>query len=194
MIFYNKKSTWKTQIDVDIKELEKYKNSYNKKITLCNIYLNNMDNIKNDDISKEGLNIQELTKKIQDFKVKVQKIDNNINVLNSFLQNNNEQGKLEIEKDVINKYNQEYNEIRNDYIDNSLSEEDITIEYINGLINNFTTIFEKMRKDHKIEVKNEINVNLVKEDNEIKNNDTLLISEKQEKVVLPYTAKEVKDF
>ena len=229
MIVYNKKNSCKSQISEDIKELEKYKNSYNKRIILYNIYLNTMDIFKSDSISKEGLNSQELNNKIQNFNAQVQKIDNNINILNGLLQSSDEQGKLTIEKKVINKYNQKYREIRNNYINNSLLEEDITTEYINGLINDFTTTFEKMKQSHKAEIENIISQNkvnaiqnaeyekepvehaetleeieddnkmntnienIVNENNELKNNNTLLISEKEGKVVLPYTAKEVKE-
>ena len=190
----------------DYKELEKYKNSYNKKISLYNIYLDTMSAFEDGIIEANELNKEELESKKNNFQIQINKIDSNLELLNSFFKNVDAEGNIKAQKKEINKYNQKYKEIKNNYINNSISEEDVTTNYINGLTADLSKTLEKMKDEYELEkekiINEKIDTKLVEENkldnNEknrlnIKNNDTLLISEKLGKVILPYKAEEVLD-
>lgn len=205
MLFNNNKNL-KKQIEKDYKELEKYKNSYNKKISLYNIYLDTMSAFEDGIIEANELNKEELESKKNNFQIQINKIDSNLELLNSFFKNVDAEGNIKAQKKEINKYNQKYKEIKNNYINNSISEEDVTTNYINGLTADLSKTLEKMKDEYELEkekiINEKIDTKLVEENkldnNEknrlnIKNNDTLLISEKLGKVILPYKAEEVLD-
>ena len=205
MLLYNNKNL-KKQIENDYKELEKYKNSYNKKISLYNIYLDTMSAFEDGIIEANELNKEELESKKNNFQIQINKIDSNLELLNSFFKNVDAEGNIKAQKKEINKYNQKYKEIKNNYINNSISEEDVTTNYINGLTADLSKTLEKMKDEYELEkekiINEKIDTKLVEENkldnNEkkglnIKNNDTLLISEKLGKVILPYKAEEVLD-
>ena len=211
MIFYNEKN-YKKQIKTDYKQLEDYKNSYNKRISLYNIYLDTIPAFEDGIIENNKLNKEELENKVKSFQIQINKIDSCLDLLNNFLKKVDITGK--INNNVLIKYNQEYSEISNDYINNSVGGEQITMNYINGLMADVAQTIEKAKEKNEIEKilnektntqlteKNTINVmqeqqteNCVKEnitkDCQLKNNDTLLISEKINKVILPYRVEEV---
>ena len=205
MLFNNNKNL-KKQIEKDYKELEKYKNSYNKRISLYNIYLDTMSVFEDGITEANKLNKEELEKKKNNFQIQINKIDSNLELLNSFFKNVDAEGNIKAQKKEINKYNQKYKEIKNNYINNSISEEDVTTNYINGLTADLSKTLEKMKDEYELEkekiINEKIDTKLVEENkldnNEknrlnIKNNDTLLISEKLGKVILPYKAEEVLD-
>lgn len=205
MLFNNNKNL-KKQIEKDYKELEKYKNSYNKKISLYNIYLDTMSAFEDGITEANKLNKEELENKKNNFQIQINKIDSNLELLNSFFKNVDAEGNIKAQKKEINKYNQKYKEIKNNYINNSISEEDVTTNYINGLTADLSKTLEKMKDEYELEkekiINEKIDTKLVEENkldnNEknrlnIKNNDTLLISEKLGKVILPYKAEEVLD-
>ena len=209
MLFYNNKNL-KKQIENDYKELENYKNSYSKRISLYNIYLDTMSVFEDGITEANKLNKEELENKKNNFQIQINKIDSNLELLNSFLKNVDAKGNINAQKKEINKYNQKYKEIKNNYINNLISEEDVTTNYINGLTADLSKTLEKMKDEYEIEkekiINEKIDTKLVEENelysdeksNEenilnIKNNDTLLISEKLGKVILPYKAKEVLD-
>lgn len=175
MVFYNNKK-YKKQIKTEYKELEKYKDSYNKKISLYNIYLDTMQVFEDGIIEGNKLNKEELENKIKIFQIQINEIDNNLDFLNNLLKNIDTHGKINIEKKVLDKYKRNYSEISNNYINNSVCEEEITINYINGLM--------------AAGIINCVEENITKND-QLKNNNTLLISEKLGKVILPYRAEEV---
>ena len=149
MIFYNDKNIRK-QIELDYKELENYKNSYSKRISLYNTYLDTMQVFEDGIAERNNLNKEDMENKKQVFQTQINKIDNNLELLTNLLKNIDSTGNIGVEKKILNKYNQKYKEIRNNYIDET--------------------------EDKEIH---------------IKNNNTLLISEKQGKVILPYKAEEV---
>ncbi len=215
MIFYNDKNIRK-QIELDYKELENYKNSYSKRISLYNTYLDTMQVFEDGIAERNNLNKKDMENKKQVFQTQINKIDNNLELLTNLLKNIDSTGNIGIEKKILNKYNQKYKEIRNNYIVNSIFEEQLTENYINGLMTDLAKTLEKMKEEHEKEmekilteksifqyetekkvnvIQEEQTVNYIeeKEDKEIhmKNNNTLLISEKQGKVILPYRAEEV---
>ena len=226
MVFYNDKKI-KNQIESDYKELENYKNSYSKRISLYNLYLDTMQVFENGIIEKNNLNKEKLEEKIKVFQIQINKINSNLELLSNLLNDINATGNINIEKKILNKYNQKYKEIKNKYIANSVSEEQITESYIYALMADLSKTLEKMKeeyikdmnkiieekenskyaeekndmqyaedkensamqKENKIETKEEKANKTV----QLKNNNTLLISEKLGKVILPYKAKEVLD-
>lgn len=215
MIFYKDKKI-KKQIESDYKELENYKNSYSKRISLYNTYLDTMQVFEDGIVERNNLNKEDIENKKQVFQIQINKIDSNLELLASLLKNIDSTGNVGVEKTTLNKYNQKYKEIRNNYIINSVFEEQITEKYINGLMADLAKTLEKMKEEHVKEmekvltekaniqyvtekkenvIQEEQIVNYIeeKEDKEIhiKNNNTLLISEKQGKVILPYKAEEV---
>lgn len=127
-------------------------------------------------IEGNKLNKEELENKIKIFQIQINEIDNNLDFLNNLLKNIDTHGKINIEKKVLDKYKRNYSEISNNYINNSVCEEEITINYINGLMSSG--------------IINCVEENITKND-QLKNNNTLLISEKLGKVILPYRAEEV---
>ena len=248
MIFY-KDEKIKERIESDYEELENYKKSYIKRISLYNRYLDTLQIFENAIDKKNDLNKEEIENKKQIFQTQINKIDSSLELLAIALKNIETTGEIGIEKNKINRYNQKYKEIRNNYVKNSVFEEDITEKYISELMTDLTKTLEKMKEEHtkemeKILVEKENtqyvtdkNENIIQEDqtdkneniiqenqtdkNEdiiqedqtdkkeniiqenqivsnieekkthIKNNNTLLISEKQGKVILPYKAEEV---
>ena len=201
MIFYNEKN-YKKQIKTDYKQLEDYKNSYNKRISLYNIYLDTIPAFEDGIIENNKLNKEELEKKIKSFHIQINKIDSCLDLLNNFLKKVDITGKIKINNNILIKYNQEYSEISNDYINNSVGGEQITMNYINGLMADVAQTLEKTKeKNEKINIQLTENkaINVMQEDQaenitkdcQLKNNDTLLISEKINKVILPYRAEEV---
>ena len=173
MIIYNTKESFKNQINKDFEELEIYKNSYNKKIELYNIYLNSM-NLLEDSKIKNQLNV---------FNTQIQKIDRNLKILTDFKEMNDTLEEPNIEKNKIKKYNKKYNEIKNNFISNSIFEESIMLDYIETQAKT-----QQYASNEKTDVEKNI-----EETKKIENNDTLLISEIQNKVILPYTSKEIEE-
>lgn len=206
MIFCNN-NNYKEQIKINYIELEGYKNSYNKRISLYNTYLDTMQVFENEVIEKNKLNKEELENKIKIFQNQINKIDTNLYLLNDLLKRIDIIGEINIDKRVLNQYNQEYIEIRNNYINNSVGEEQITTNYTNGLMDDLAKTLERVKEEHEIEMEKVLNqktniqlteekgINFMQENitknSQLKNNDTLLISEKLGKVILPYKVEEI---
>ena len=194
MIDYKNKDKLKAQITDNINELIKIKTSYNEKVKLYNNYIETIDSFEEENTIKKELSIQELNKRIDIFNTQIDMINNNLNILKDFLNDHEIESKKDTEKKVIINFNEQYEDIKNNYINNCFLEDDITNKYINCLVSDFETYLKKIKEVDKdknkkttsINVENHISIN-----NEIKNNDTLLISEKEGKVILPYTKKEV---
>ena len=223
MLFYNDKKN-KEEILQESKELEDYRNSYSKKIELSNLYKYNMN------IFKNGLNKEEIENKIRIFQEQINIINYNLELVQEWTKEAEKNEYIKIDKDILYNYTQDYKQIKKNYISNSIYEEKITADYIDGLMNELaiTNKKKKERNTFKIdidEIIKDINTNIVKinstdeknlldigenntnnsnsnvdsvktsdtteEDNKLKNNDTLLISENIGKVILPYTVEEV---
>ena len=210
MIALKKDMPLKIQLQNDIQELENYKNIYMQKIYEYKEgtnYINSLLKEKQctqmtDTLSKNS------EEKIKIYNTQVLKIERNLEILNDLMERIDNLSKGELTK-IINKYNKKFNEIkRNIYINIFNSEPNL--EYnIKQNIQEKNNLYEKAKKEiesndiKKDETKEEkvrdINNNLthvensedINEKNEIQNNDTLLISEILNAVVLPYTAEEV---
>ena len=219
MIIYYKKNSWKEQIDQDIIELNKYKDLYENRINLYYIYLDYINNNKDSNNDYSKINEQKINNSLTNFKNEIQIIDKNISLLNEMLNKCNTAKKMNLERKKIYSYNKKYEEIKNKFLNYYLSEDNTNVLFIKSVITESslkhekanekkTTEIEKTtKKSNKFEDKktsNSDNISEKKEistdnlqsdkntgENELKNNDTLLISEKLNKVILPYTAKEV---
>lgn len=199
MIVYNNQDL-KGQLLKDCVELEKYNNSYNEKIKLYNTFLGTMDIFKEENINRSYLNKENLNNKVIDFKNQVIYIEKCIGYINDLLSLEN----ISVDKNEIKTYNKNYKKIKNNYINNCLVEENITKNYVDGLMFSFARTVEEIQQDYdkkldKITNKTEEILNHTNENSMINNieqsrvvnNDTLLISEVLNKVVLPYTSKEI---
>ena len=147
MVFYNDKKI-KNQIESDYKELENYKNSYCKRISLYNLYLDTMQVFENGIIEKNNLNKEKMEEKIKVFQVQINKINSSLEVLTNLLNDINATGKTNVEKKILNKYNQKYKEIKNNYIANSIFEEQTTESYINALMSDLAKTLENMKEEY----------------------------------------------
>ena len=129
MIFYNDKNIRK-QIKLDYKKLENYKNSYSKRISLYNTYLDTMQVFEDGIAERNNLNKEDMENKKQVFQTQMNKIDNNLELLTNLLRNIDSTGNIGVEKKILNKYNKKYREIRNNYIVNSIFEEQLTEKFL----------------------------------------------------------------
>ena len=178
MIFYFKKNNIKKQIKKDREELNIFINYYNKNIYLYNTYINKIDCF----VEKNIINYE---RAVINLLIEIKKIKNMLIILTELENICESQNKRNIKK-IIKKYNKGYNIIKNNYMNNSILEQ-----------NNFINIIENFYKTEEYSSKiqgtkfNIENNPVTQKSNSIENNDTLLISETLGKVILPYTAKEV---
>ncbi|MBR3324689.1 MAG: hypothetical protein IKG14_01395 [Clostridia bacterium] len=220
MIIYYKKNSWKEQINQDIIELNKYKDLYENRINLYHVYLNYIKNHKDSNIEyRNKISEQELNNSLANFKKEIQIIDKNISLLDEMLSKCNLSKKMNLERKKIYSYNKKYEEIKDKFLNYYLSEDNTNVLFIKSVITESslkhekanekkTLVLEKtIEKSNKYDDKLISNVENTSEkkeistenlqsnkkigEKELKNNDTLLISEKLNKVFLPYTAKEV---
>lgn len=188
MIIYYRKNSWKEQIERDINELSKYKESYSNRILIYEVYL--ISKISSDSDSVKA-NKQAIEKMIGIFSEQIKILDKNINFLNEMLVKVSESKKAYLEKKMVYTYNHKYEKIKDTYINYSIIEENRIAQIIKSLIDNINTVIEE-KKQVKVDVeKDKVQVSEKMIRYNIKNNDTLLISEKTGKVILPYTSEEV---
>ena len=198
MIIYNDKNNWERQIKKDSEELIKYKNSYETKIRIYNMYLKDCTSY-----TISFLEERKIKEKLNFYKSQILKIDTSLNTLNDISFNKDV---VQIERKVFNKYNQKYKEIKDIYIDNVITDEEIIVKYVESVNSRLTAnsfikneYIEKEKKANSyMEFENKNENEIIEETNmelneklTVKNNDTLLISEKENKVLLPYTGEEV---
>ena len=190
MLFYNDKKN-REEILQESKELEEYKNSYSKKIILYKLYRDTMNVFKDEDNTNE-YSQKEIENKINTFQNQINIINSNLELLYDWEKEVNENEYLKIDNKTLNRYNQKNEEIKKNYISNSVCTEQITANYIDSLMNVLAITIEKNKEDNELKKRNLSEINDTNEnDYKIKNNDTLLISESTGKVTLPYTAEEV---
>ncbi|MBR1802569.1 MAG: hypothetical protein IJ777_01165 [Clostridia bacterium] len=207
MIVLKKDMPLKIQLQNDIQELENYKNTYMQKIYEYKEGTNYINSLlkeqectqMTDTLSKNS------EEKIKIYNTQVLKIERNLEVLNDMLENIDNLNKDELIKN-IKKYNKKYTEIKRNISINSINFEPNMVENFQQNIQekhieNKETKEEVVSNDMKNVLTNketmgDMNNNLSHiensdNNNEIQNNDTLLISEILNAVVLPYTAEEV---
>ena len=219
MIICNNNEDFKNQIDKNIIELEKYKNTYNNKLELYNIYSSSLNVFKNGQLKESFIKEDVIKNKNYIFTAQIKKIDYSLKILEELKNESN----ISEKKKKITQYNKKYKQIKANYIDNTIDEDKTTLLYINLLMNDFKETLNSVKKESakevfesKIETKTESenenkneNLNItksitvndplskIKEKNRKKieeiNNNTLLISEKLNKVVLPYTYNEIQE-
>jgi len=185
MIIYDTKENFIEQVNQDTKELENYKNSYNRKIELYTIYLNSVDFLADKCGEDENgiINYKDkITKKLDVFRTQILEVDEALKNLKEFLVVNENSEKHYRVNNEITQYNIKYMKIKDNFINNSIYEESIMLDYIKNQTNVVQHNYNEAIKTYNI-----------CEDETIVNNDTLLISETQNKVILPYTSKEIND-
>lgn len=206
MIIYKSHVPLRLQIKKNIQELNDYKDLYNQKILEYSQSVDYINKLLEKEQCKQMTNTlaQNSKEKIKIFNIQLSKIDRNLETLNNLKENLNTLDKNNLLK-IINRYNRKYKDIKNNLLINNFSlETDKLVNHMQELPN--TNLRVKNENLSKEEVKN-MNENIKEnmsennfEDtinsttniiNEIENNDTLLISEVLNKVLLPYTAKEV---
>ena len=183
MIINMYKGQLEENIYSDIEELRNYENVYKQKIEVGNNNLQSLYIVLEKEAEKENINILNLlidktTALIKEYNNQIYKINKNIALLEELLEKSSYLNEGII-RQTINMYNMEYQDIKKDFNSNIWSNEDSTI------IDDMETNEEyNNQMEDTIEIKNIENY-------AIENNDTLLISEILNKVVLPYTAEEV---
>lgn len=171
------------QIENEIHELKQYKTAFQQKLS---IYLKSAKNINEMIIADyEAQDIEYLHSlndriynSIKVFYKQIEKINKTISLL-YILKRESTIDSLKIN---IENYNEAYKNIKDNFIKNYIYEERVILDYITTPVK----IIEKDLEEEKNEIKNTIK-------NTIKNNPTLLISEIQNKVILPYTKEEVEE-
>lgn len=196
MIVYSEtKEDLLNYIHNDIEEIENIKTLYQNKLRVFEKYLIRL----NERIQKE-----EKVEEISIFIELLHKTENNLKYLRKQIEKSkrktvvlsnieNDIDKLDTKslKQRIKQYNQNYNSFKKELINHSIDDEKLTLQYIEKnilnktLINNSGNDFVK-KEDAELE-------GLKTDENIIKDNDTLLISEIQNKVILPYKVSELKE-
>ena len=165
----------KEQLNDEIMELKGIRRSYSNRIELC---IKCMESIRELREKTANIKIDTLYEKtegsLSDFLKAISVLDNAIASLERFQQEDS----LFTETNV-NEYNQMYSQIKKDYINNSIYNENIMIDFM-----------RMQNSNHQDEEKNETTFEIPISEN-IETNGTLLISELKGKVFLPYTKEEV---
>ena len=181
----NSKEELYEQIDKEIEELKQYKIAYQQKMR---IYLKSSKNI-NEKISNDyefqdikylnSINDQ-IFSSIKNINKQIKKINKKI----SFLYRLKNECNIEKLRTDIEKYNEDYKNIKNNFIKNSVYEDGVVLDYIEK-------IEKKVDEDTKVKKEDEDTKTEIKE--KIEDNPILLISEIQNCVILPYTGSEVEE-
>lgn len=195
MIVYSKtKEDLLNYIHNDIEKIENIKILYQNKLMVFEKYLIRLNERIQKEEKEEISIFTELLHNVEDnlkyFRKQIKKLKIKIAVLS-----NMENDIDEIDKDNfrrrIKRYNQTYNNLKKELIEYLIAQEQLTLQYIEKNIfseivtNNSNNDFVK-KEDAKLE---EIRIG----ENIIEDNDTLLISEIQNKVILPYKVSELKE-
>lgn len=196
MIVYSEtKEDLLNYIHNDIEEIENIKTLYQNKLRVFEKYLIRL----NERIQKE-----EKVEEISIFIELLHKTENNLKYMRKQIEKSKRKIVVlsNIENDIdkldknslkqrIKQYNQNYNSFKTELIKHSIDDEQLTLQYIEKnifsktLINNSGYDFVK-KEDAELE-------ELETDENMVKDNDTLLISEIQNKVILPYKVSELKE-
>lgn len=179
MIIYSKDNDIKNQLKSELEDLNLYKKSYNKKIELYEIFIKNSYNFENADI------------KLDELKNKIKKVDDLLNFINEA-----EKNFEVIDAEKIDQYNKDCEELKNTYINDSIADEEITVNCLKKVFSDFNKIEKETKEENNYSSSDKLDTdsNILSEGNsKIQNNDTLIISETQGIVKLPYRVEEVEE-
>lgn len=196
MIIYSKtKEDVLNHIYNDKEELKNIKILYQNKLKVFNKYLIKLNEKIQKEEKMEELNVLiELLYKTEEnlkyFRKQIKKSKRKIEVLHNIEQDIDKIDENSLEE-RIKQYNQNFNSFKKELIEHSIIEEQLALQYIEK------NIFNEIETNDKNNdfVKKE-DVKLEKKENDediIKDNDTLIISEIQNKVILPYKSEEIKE-
>lgn len=181
-------------INSEIEEIRNIKELYQNKLKVFEKYLT----ILNDRIQKE-----EKVEEINDFMEILHLTEENIKFFNKQIENATSKIAVlsKLEKDIdeykensfkqrINEYNEDYNNFKKEFVENLIIEEQLELQYIKKKV--FNEIILGNTSDFK--EKEDFNLEEINNDEDIiKDNNTLLISEIKDKVILPYKVSELKE-
>ena len=200
----------KNQLQYEIQKLKDYKNIYEQKIyeyKEVNNYINSLLK-EQQSVQMTEILLKNSKEKMNIYNSQILKIEGNLEIIYNLLENIDNLSKNKLTKS-INKYNKKYGKIEtniNIYIFNSEQNiENNSQQHIQEEQKVYKKTKEKVKSNDmennetKYEIIKDINNNLNNKENseninekiEIQNNDTLLISEILNAVVLPYTAEEI---
>lgn len=196
MIIYSKtKENVLNHIYNDKEELENIKILYQNKLKVFTKYLIKLNERIQKEEKMEELNVLiELLNRTEEnlkyFRKRIKKSERKIEVLHNIEQDIDKIDENSLEE-RIKQYNQNFNSFKKELIEHSIIEEQLALQYIEK------NIFNEIETNDKNNdfVKKE-DVKLEKKENDediIKDNDTLIISEIQNKVILPYKSEEIKE-
>ena len=160
------------QITDNIEELNRIKDSYQSKTEL---YIKSIDNVKklvesDDNNTNNKEQLQSIEGKMNEYKSVLDKyaevVNKSLSTLDTLKQN-------EVKDELLYEYNNYYNQVQNDFKEFNENGDGILKEY------------EKIQKNNepKVEEKNST----------VMNNPVLLVSELQNKVILPYKGEEIEE-
>lgn len=176
----------------DIGEMENIKTLYQNKIKVFEKYLINLnEKIQKEENPEEIRAFIELLHKVEDnlkyFRKQIEKSKRKITVLSNIEGDIDKIDKNSL-RQRIEQYNQSYNSFKKELVEHLIIQEQLTLRYIEkGIFREIVTNNSFIKKeDAKLE---EMKI----DENIIEDNNTLLISEIQNKVILPYTVSELKE-
>lgn len=179
----------------DIEEIENIKTLYQNKIKIFEKYLIRLNKrIQKEEKIEEISTLIELLhiteESLKYFRKQIEKSKREIAVLFN-IKNDIDKVSENSFRQRIKQHNQSYNSLKKEWIEHSIVEEQLTLRYIENNVfsetvtNNSNSNFFKKEDTELEEIKIDENI--------IEDNNTLLISEIQNKVILPYKVSEVKE-
>lgn len=187
MIVYNNNYDFKKQLEKNYEELQGLKMIYKKRIKLFEMLNDATNNSKSNDIKS---NMFSSEKNVCNYRI--EKIEELLKRINE-LEKNIEMPKVE----KIEKYNKDYEKIKNNYLNDALTDDETIIENFNKILFDYKKNIEENNVEEAVLLeKSDNNVENIQEfengNDKVYNNDTLVISETEGIVKLPYRAEEVK--
>lgn len=195
IVYSEEKEDLINYIHNDIEEIENIKTLYQNKVKVFENYLISLNEIiQKEEVVEEISTFIELLHTTEDnlkyFRKQIEESKRKIEILSDIENDINRMNKNSFKK-KIKRYNRSYNTFKKELIEHSIVEEQLKLLYIEKNIftetvtNNSNDDFVKIENDELKEEK--INENIIEDNN------TLLISEIQNKVILPYKVSELKE-
>ena len=173
IIINDTKENFSVQLSDNIIELTEMRRSYSNRVEIC---IKCMENINELRTRTDNIKLETLYDKAQlslsTFLKQISLIGSTLTSLEKMQENES------INEQEITEYNQTYQQLKKDYLNNSIYNENIMIDFVR--------FQNQLMEGETKEIQSEIPIS-----ENIETNDTLLISELKGKVILPYTRAEV---
>lgn len=197
MIIYSEtKEEVLNYIQNDIEEMENIKILYQNKFKFFKKYLKKIDKKKIEEINIFNELLHTIEDNLKNIENQVKKLRRRILVVTNMENNNNDNTKKNNLQKGIKRYNQSYNRFKKELIEQEIVEQELMRKCIQksiftgAMTNSMNSEFIE-KEDTKLE-ENITNENIIDE-KMIEDNDTLLISEIKNKVILPYKGAELEE-